>query len=170
MPTFVVLLMALFGAALAASVCFLGGFFIHALWMGQLKHLPAEYIRTVVAFALESALAHAVLLGGPLFLGLHRLRWVRWWACILCGFVIGAVPKGIQSWPWKQATSHVSVSVLRGGKMVQTLVDGVPTLAGWLDYASTVLIYAALGALGGLVFWLIWRRVQPVLERLPARR
>jgi hypothetical protein len=165
----IVLPMALFGATFVACVVFLASFVISSLWNGQLSHFPAQYIKTVLFFALQTALLSAVVLGGHVFLGLQRLGWVRWWACILSGFVVGAVPVGIQSWPWKPTAAHFSVSVVRGGKMVQTSVNGVPTLAGWLDYAWIVLSYATLGALGGLVFWLLWRRVQPVLARLPAR-
>jgi hypothetical protein len=110
-------------------------------------------------------------MGAPLFLGLYRLSWLRWWTCALAGFVIGAVPEGIRIWPMRHVGGNVvTVSVMRGGKMVQTLVNGVPTLAGWLDYATSVLTYAAVGVAGGLVFWLLWRRAQPVLERLPSRR
>jgi hypothetical protein len=165
----IVLPIALLGAAFVACGVFLASFVIGSLWSGQLRYLPAQYIKTVLLFALETALLSAVLFGGHVFLELQRLAWVRWWACILSGFVIGALPVSIQSWPWKRTAAHVTVSVMRGGKMVQTSVNGVPTLAGWLDYAWSVLTYAALGALGGLVFWLIWRRVQPVLGRLPAR-
>jgi hypothetical protein len=43
-------------------------------------------------------------------------------------------------------------------------VNGVPTLAGWLDYVWGIGTYAVLGALGGLTFWFIWRKVRQSLE------
>lgn len=170
MPVFVLLLMALLGGALAASLAFLAGYFIYAFWTGQLAHMPAEYIRTFVAIALETAITLTVLIAAPVFLGLHRLGWIRAWVSPVAGFVVGALPIGIRSWPWHPVAGHVTVSVMRGGKMVPILVNGVPTMAGWLDYAWTVLAYGALGAVGGLVFWLLWRKLQPMLERMPARR
>jgi hypothetical protein len=170
MPAFVLLLMALFAAALAASVCFLLALALQKLSAGQLQHLPADYLMRVVVFTLETAVAHALLLGMPLFLGLYRLKWLKWWSCTLAGLLIAAIPIAIRSWPLRHAAPNVSAMVMRGGKMVQTMVNGVPTLAGWLDYGWGILTYAALGALGGLSFWLIWRRLAPVLERLPARR
>jgi hypothetical protein len=54
--------------------------------------------------------------------------------------------------------------------LVQTVVHGALTPAGWLDYAWNILTCAAPGAVGGLALWLTWRKIQPVLERLPARR
>jgi hypothetical protein len=170
MPTVVALLMALLPAALITSVCFLAGFGVQSLWTGQLKHLPLDYLGRVAVFAVETSLAHAVLLGTPLFLGLYHLKWLRWWSCLLAGLLLASIPVGIQSWPFRHAAPHVSTAVVRGGKIVETMVNGVPTLAGWLDYARAVGTYAALGVIGGLAFWLIWRRVRPALERTSAAR
>jgi len=168
MPTFVLLLLALLPAALASVVCFLAGYVTHALWVGQLKHLPQEYLASLAMFTLEAAVTHAVLLGTPLFFALHRLNWLRAWSCPLAGLVLASLPKAIQSWPLRLAQPHVSVSMRLGDKMVQTVVNGVVTPAGWLEYARVIGIYAVLGAIGGLVFWLIWRRLRHRLEKLPA--
>jgi hypothetical protein len=170
MPTFVALLMALLPAAVITSVCFLAGFAIQSLWTGQFKHLPADYLSSVAMFAFETALAHAVLLGTPLFLGLYHLKWLRWWSSMLAGLVLASTPIGIQSWPLRHAAPHVTTAVIRGGKLVQTMVNGVPTWAGWLEYARSIGIYAALGAIGGLAFWLFWRKVRRALERTSVPR
>lgn len=45
--------------------------------------------------------------------------------------------------------------------MVQTVVDGVPTLAGWLSYANAVAGMGAFGTVGGLAFWVVWRVMRP---------
>jgi hypothetical protein len=37
------------------------------------------------------------------------------------------------------------------------MVDGIPTLAGWLNYMKGIAIFAAAGAVTGLTFWLIIR-------------
>jgi hypothetical protein len=170
MPVFVPLLVALFGAAAVAVLVYLADLATYNWWTGQLAHLPAGYIRQVAGTTLEYALVSAVLLGGPVFLVLHRLGRVRWWICGLVGFFIGAVPGAVLFWPLRYAPgSVVSVSVVRGGKLVQTVAHGVLTTAGWLEYGQSVLSCALPGALGGLIFWLIWRKVQPVLEQLPPK-
>lgn len=169
MPTVVALLMALLPAALVAAAAFLIGDAVHALLTGEIKHWPSDYLYSLLVFAVETALAHAVLLGTPLCLALYRLKWLRWWSAMLAGLVLASIPIGIQSWPVRHTAADVSISVIRGGKIVPTVINGVPTLAGWLDYAWGVGTYAALGALGGLVFWLIWRKVRVALEAPPAR-
>jgi hypothetical protein len=64
----------------------------------------------------------------------------------------------------------MSRTLIHDGKAVQTMVNGVVTGAGWLDYARGIGLYAALGAIGGLAFWLIWRKVRQALERTSAPR
>lgn len=169
MPTLIVVLIGLLPAALASAVCFLAAFTIQALWTGELKHLPSDYLASLAVFAVETSFMHAILLGTPLFVALYRLKWLRWWSSVLAGFVLASLPAAITSWPLRYAGEHISTSIVRGGKVVQTLVNGVPTLAGWLDYAKGVLIYALLGAVGGLVFWLMWRRIREALETMPPR-
>jgi hypothetical protein len=41
--------------------------------------------------------------------------------------------------------------------MVQTMINGVPTVAGWISYIEGVLFMGAFGTLGGLAFWMVWR-------------
>jgi len=46
------------------------------------------------------------------------------------------------------------------------MLDGVPTLAGWLQYLQGLLFFGAFGALGGIAFWATLR----VAGQLPFRR
>jgi hypothetical protein len=171
MPTFAVLLLVLFVSALAASAASLVEFFIQAWAAGHLAHYPSQYLSSVVATTLENAFIAAVILGAPLYMILYRLGWLRWWSSILTGFIVGAIPAGVLFWPMHRTYGNVvTITEVRDGRQVQTIVNGVPTLAGWLEFAQHVLTYAAAGAVGGLVFWLMWRRVQPLLAQLPARR
>jgi hypothetical protein len=170
MPVFVALLVALFGAALVSVVVYLAGFAAYAWWTQLMLHLPEGYFRQIVAVVLANALFGALVAGTPLFFVLHLLRWVRWWSSILAGFVVAAVPGALVFWPLRHASGTVvSISVMRGGQLVQTVSHGALTGAGWLDYGQNILTAALPGALGGLVFWLIWRRMEPVLQKLPAR-
>jgi LPXTG-motif cell wall-anchored protein len=42
--------------------------------------------------------------------------------------------------------------------MVQTMINGVPTVTGWADWISAFTIMGLFGVSGGLGFWLIWRQ------------
>jgi len=43
--------------------------------------------------------------------------------------------------------------------MVQAEIDGIPTLAGWIDYLQAVALMGLLGMIAALSFWLIFRRI-----------
>lgn len=103
----------------------------------------------VLTYAFAVALAHAVGLGLPLFLLLNWKGWANGLSSVLAGFVIGSVPVGIFTWPYSGAGFSSSVSG------VAMIVDGVPTLAGWLRYLEGVGLFGGLGAAGGLGFWLV---------------
>jgi hypothetical protein len=115
--------------------------------------------RNVSVLALGVSAAHVLVLGVPTFLALNWRNAIRWWSSLLAGLVLGAIPLGIAWWPLdysglKSSASHSSF----GGKMVYTMIDGVPTLAGWIEYLVSVAAMGLLGALGGISFWLVWRR------------
>jgi hypothetical protein len=104
--------------------------------------------------------AHVVLLGVPLFLVLAVKNMVRGWSAIISGFVLGSIPVAVWAWPLRYAAGSSS-SHWDGEKMVNTMVNGVVTIAGWLSYVKGVLFMGAFGAIGGLSFWLVWRLMSP---------
>src|SRR5438874_3891425 len=109
-----------------------------AKWLVALL-LGAIAPAALVAFARGSAgifapaaaitLGHAVILGMPVALLYRRLRWRSPAFALAGGFVIGALPSGLYFWPVdpRRGTSAWSGTT-------QTLVDGVPTWAGWVEY------------------------------------
>jgi len=102
------------------------------------------------------ALAHAFVLGLPLFLLLRWMGRVGIVACALSGLVIGATPFGVLA-----LTSMFGVqSASTGG--TPTVIEGVPTLAGWIEYARTVGSMGLLGLAGGVTFWAARRSLQRV--------
>jgi hypothetical protein len=116
---------------------------------------PYIWVRTrgFAILCLVIAAAHVILLGIPAYL---LLRWrdaVRWWSTILSGFVLGATPIAILAWPLRYAQPGSSASF----DGISTMVDGVPTMAGWTQYLSGLAFFGALGAGGACAFWLIWR-------------
>lgn len=104
---------------------------------------------------------HVLFLGFPTFLVLRKLKAIRWWSSIATGFLLGCIPVAIWAWPLKYPELKSNSSHWDGEKMVQTMVDGVPTVEGWLSYGSGVLFMGAFGAIGGLAFWLVWRKHEP---------
>lgn len=99
------------------------------------------------------ALVHAVVLGLPLFLALRSRSSVGIVACALGGFGIGAV--GIALLGLLGMFGNGSYNASTGG--VPTIVHGVPTLAGLVEYAASVGQMGLVGLTGGLTFWLAMR-------------
>ena len=97
------------------------------------------------------ALAHALVLGLPLFLILRSMRKkVGAVPCALGGFLVGAVPVGLFVLSSAiEMSGHQSEWI--GGKA--TVINGATTLAGWIEYAQSVGFWGLLGIAGGLSFW-----------------
>ena len=113
------------------------------------------------------ALAHAVVLGLPAVMWLLRAgRALSWPAAVVGGFVIGCVPTALWAWPLWRIRRGVSASDWNGHALVPTLVNGIPTLAGWLHYARLALLAGAFGCIGALAFWWVRRRLLARLARL----
>jgi hypothetical protein len=97
------------------------------------------------------ALAHAVILGLPLFFILRSKFPIGIVSCALGGFSVGSAPTAVLA-----LISMIGLqSASTGGKA--TVVNGVPTLAGWIEYALTVGFMGLVGLTGGLTFWLAMR-------------
>jgi hypothetical protein len=69
-------------------------------------------------------------------------------AALVGAFLIGAIPLGILTLPFGGSASVDGIP---------TIVNGVPTFAGWLSYMRSLAIAGALGASGGFVFWVTLR-------------
>lgn len=128
----------LLGAFVPAAIvsATLGGFIIPTVWLAT--------------FAVT--LAHAVVLGLPIALVYRAERWQWPSLAAATGFLIGAIPMGVVTWP---VETRPGSSTRINGVLVS--VDGVPTLAGWLDFLRLLGVFGALGAAGALAFWLTLR-------------
>ena len=106
-------------------------------------------------FAFVIALAYAIILGLPAYFLAKRFHLTDWWMSVICGFMIGAVPSAIYSWP----LSHVNgvSSAWNGKEMVDYIINGTPTMAGWLRYIYSFCGMGLLGMLSGFTAWLVWR-------------
>jgi len=109
-----------------------------------------EEIR-VVPWVFAVTLAHTLILGLPVALTCRARRWTRFRTAIAGGFLIGSAPIGLLAGlaGLAQLGSDRTESV--GG--VPTIVNGVPTLAGGLQYFQLFGAWGCLGSAGALVFW-----------------
>ncbi|KGI77897.1 hypothetical protein [Oleiagrimonas soli] len=107
-----------------------------------------------IAFIL--ALAWILVLGLPTFLILKGRGCVRWWSALLSGFLLAAIPVALLGWPYFPGNG-TSYSGWDGHGMVDFVVNGIPTHAGWIQYFTSTLGSGALGSTSALAFWLVWR-------------
>jgi len=99
---------------------------------------------------------HALLLGLPAFVVLWRLGKANGLTSCVGGFVVGATPLLLYSFP--RARPGWSSSGQMWGEVRNFYVDGAPTLWEWLGYAQSAAYFGFFGLCGGLTFWLLWRR------------
>jgi hypothetical protein len=131
------------------------------IYFAVLSHASSDpnkntvFIVAIVAFLV--VLTHIAVLGIPGLLLLSLTRQFKAWTICVLGFFFGCVPISIWAWPLKSSLRGASDSHWDGEEMVQSLVNGVPTLSGWIGYGEGVLSMGALGAVSGAAFWLTWR-------------
>ena len=113
---------------------------------------PEVAFIALMAFAI--AAAHVIVLGIPSYVLLSRMGLLRWWSLTALGFVAGCIPVAILFWPLRYAGPGSS-SQENG---VWTMIDGMPTTAGWLLYAGSVAWFGMLGAIGAIAFWFSHKR------------
>jgi len=134
---------------------------------GQFSYFEANdpyiWVRTknIMLMCVSIAGGHVIVLGLPAFIVLYKLEAIRWWSTTSTGFLLGCIPVAVWAWPLKYPELKSNSSHWDGEKMVQTMINGVLTMEGWLSYGNGVLFMGAFGALGGLAFWLAWRRHEP---------
>jgi hypothetical protein len=97
------------------------------------------------------ALAHALILGLPLFFFLRSIYRLGIASCVLAGFLVGTVPFGVLG---LISMFGVQSASTRG---TPTIINGVPTLAGWIEYAYAAGFTGLFGLAGGLTFWVVMR-------------
>jgi len=104
----------------------------------------------LVPFVLVVAFAHAVVLGWPAFLLGRSLGRVNLISSAILGFMIGACPIPLLTLVMPIG-SNTSASI----DGVPTMVNGIPTLIGLLYDLLYWSLFGGLGALGGILFFVI---------------
>lgn len=93
------------------------------------------------------------LLGLPGYLWLRHVERDSYGVAAALGFVLAPMPIGYLTWP-VGPDGRVGATYVQG-ELVEK--DGVPTLAGWINYAEFVLPIAVAGSVAALVFYRIVR-------------
>ncbi|OWJ67902.1 hypothetical protein [Inquilinus limosus] len=129
----------------------IGATLLGALMPAAIASAPFWNLEALLAVFIV-ALGHALILGLPIALLYRAKRWQWPGLAVATGFLIGAIPIGVVIWP---VEPRPGASTRINGVLVS--VDGVPTLAGWLDFLRLLGVFGALGAAGALAFWLTLR-------------
>lgn len=122
--------------------------------------VPSIYFGASGAGSLAFVIAFLwiVLLGLPAFFILQHHGLIRWWSAVVSGFVLGAVPMALVSWPYRPGLDS-GYSAWDGHKMVDYIVHGVPTHAGWAQYFVSSGGMGLMGAASAAMFWVVWRLI-----------
>jgi hypothetical protein len=155
-------ILALFGAALAPSIIVLViglvPLFLVLLNGGKIQSDGdwTPFIAIIVIIFIVSSI-YVIVLGVPAFIVGWYFKKIHWWTSVIAAFVIGALPTAVFLWPLRYPQLRTTSSRWDGEKMVQTMIQGVPTVTGWTDWLSAFTIVGLFGVSGGLVFWLVWK-------------
>lgn len=143
------LIVALVAAVLAPTLA-LGSWYLYGQFAIFEPNDPYIWVRTsgFVASCLVVSGAHVVVLGIPAYLLMRWRGLVRWWSALLAGFILGAVPVGIVTWP----LLHARPGSYASSNGVEIMVNGIPTMAGWLQYAAGAAFFGAFGLLAAAAF------------------
>jgi len=120
-----------------------------------------ERFSRLAMLILATSFLYVFVLGLPVFLLLRWLNAIRWWSVPTAAFVLGCLPVAIGNWPSYEPELQTTSSHWNGDRMVATMVDGVPTSAGWIAYAKEVTVFGLFGAVSGLAFWFVWWSMRP---------
>ncbi|MBI2235099.1 MAG: hypothetical protein HYU57_09010 [Micavibrio aeruginosavorus] len=113
------------------------------------SHLGIWIWAFILAFAL------AAFFGLPLYLLCKRKQWTQWWVSLLLGASIGVFPYAILSLHSLIGSGDRSSTI--NGKTTHYVINGIPTMAGAIEYIRPLFDVGLLGALGGISAWLVWR-------------
>ncbi|RZI70582.1 MAG: hypothetical protein EOP13_20575 [Pseudomonas sp.] len=141
-----------FGAIAVQPLVFLCWLGIPMLLSGETAALrdAVRYSFLPAVFAVPFVL----FIGIPVTLVLVHYGKLRWWPLGMIGFVAAALPIAL-SGPGGGA-GHSSGGNWHG-KPVDFIVNGEPSLYGWLNYLESTCFFGLHGLVGATVFYVLWR-------------
>jgi len=153
-----------FVAAVLVPVCFMTAWYLWGQFTTFEPGDPYIWVRTghFLSLCALISVAYVTILGMPAYVVLRWRNAVRWWSTIASGFVLGAAPVAVLLWPLRN--SYGTSATIDG---ISTIVNGVPTFAGWVQYLESVVFMGVCGAAAATAFWLIARSPNNSSKRTP---
>ena len=153
-----------FLAAIFVPVCLITGWYLWGQFTTFRPGDPYIWVRTghFLSLCVLISAAYVIVLGMPAYAVLRWRNAVRGWSTIATGFVLGAAPVAVLLWPLRN--SRGASATIDG---VSTIVNGVPTIAGWLQYLESVASFGVCGAAAATAFWFIARGPNRSSKRTP---
>lgn len=145
-----------FLAAILLPTCLMVAWYLYGQFAMFKPDDPYIWVRTkgFLSICFVISAAYVIVLGIPAYALLRWRNAVRWWSTIGAGFILGAIPFALYTWPLRYSNLHTSATF----DGVQTMVNGSPTMAGWLQYLEALSFMGACGAVGALAFWVVARK------------
>ncbi len=122
-------------------------FFFIGLFTSSLGEIITEIPEMILLVSFVAG-CHTFLLGLPLYLIVKLYYKFTYKTSLACGFLIGALPLAIYTWPIR----HTDMKFSSSYNGVQHMIDGVPTMSGWLSYIQGATTFGFLGLSGALMF------------------
>ena len=132
-------IIALIFCSLTPTLMLVAYFLIGAFFTASIDSVGQQLL-SMSMFITFVAAGHAVIIGLPISIVVKAYMDFTYKVAALCGFLVGFIPIAIFTWPMQYGSG--SSSTING---VQTLVNGVPTMAGWLSYLQGTVIFGFLG-------------------------
>lgn len=123
--------------------------FVGAALSAAVLALLISFSPPLAAMVFVAILALEAIVALPLYFALRAAGWVNQVTVALSGFAVGALPIAFFMWPLR--TWYKGSSSSRNG--VDTMIDGVPTPAGWLDFVWVSALFGVFGMIGAAIFW-----------------
>jgi len=155
-----------FLAAILAPTLILAAWYLYGQFQTFDSADPYIWIRTrsFLTICLVISAAYVVALGIPAYALLRWRKAIRWWSTIAMGFLLGVIPPAVLFWPLRYGELKTTSSF----NGAQTMIDGMPTAAGWMQYLAGITSFGALGGVGAFAFWLVARRLLSVPRNVGA--
>lgn len=103
------------------------------------------------------ALFYAVVFGLPTYFFATLFELTHWWVSVVGGFLIGAVPGAISSWPNPNDDYKVRIG---NTMMDHYMIYGISIKVEWFHYLCNVFEMGCYGMVGGFAAWLVWRYIK----------
>jgi hypothetical protein len=142
-----------FLSAIIVPAILISGWYLYGQFETFESDDPYIWVRTrgFLGLTLFISGAFVLLLGLPAYFILRYFKFINWWATLISGFILGAAPMAIFTWPLSYPELNTNASV----NGVQTIINGTPTMAGWLQFVEGVSFFGGCGLAAALVFWLV---------------